>query len=206
MISRRLLRVAVTTLLVVATSSALSAADYLHSLPDASTVVEDLYDDVATVSARLSNLPLSVVEGVWQMVDDGAVFAIERDESPREPYAYQMVMIQSPSRHVRPGTVLGHVVATVKPGVYEARMYTDFAVRTGLNIPRRFLLKVSGNDDACLTISPEQSKFRFNLWRLLPYMYRNLVRINSSARPSDLDGAVRIYPPSASNPLVPRYL
>jgi hypothetical protein len=147
-----------------------------------------------------------MVEGIWQMVNDGAIFAIERDESAREPYAYQMVMIQSPSRHVRPGTVLGHVVSTVKPGTYEARIYTDFAVRTGLNIPRRFLLKVSGTDDACLTISPEQSKWRFNLWRLLPYMYRNLVRMNSAARPSDLDGAVRIYPPSASNPLVPRYL
>ena len=204
--TKLLQRWSISALLVFSSLPTLTAADFLHSLPDASTVVPGLYDDVATVSNRLSTLPLSAVEGVWQMVGDGAIFAVERDESAREPYAYRMVMIQSPARHVRPGTVLGHVVATVKQGTYEARLYTDLAARTGLNFPKKFLLKVSGTDDACLTITPLQGKVRFNLWRLLPYMYRNLVRYNAAARPSDLDGAVRIYPPSAANPLIPRYL
>lgn len=177
-------------------------ADYLHSLPDRSHVLEGYADSVQT---RLSALPLCPAEGVWQMAGDGALFAIERScPSPSlAPDEMRMVILRSPCRRVRPGTVLGHVVPTARPGVYQARLYTSFARRTGLNIPRSFTLEVK-ND--LLTFIPRRMPVKVNLLRLLPYMFRRVFTLQSSGAPENLNGAVRIFPARASHPLSPVYL
>ena len=177
-----------------------SAADFLHSMPDVSQQCQG-YDDVASVCSRLGELPLSRVEGVWQMVGDGAVVCVERvDDSAQR---FRVVMLRCPNRHVRPGTVIGHVVSTIKPATYQARLYTDLARTTGLNLARNFILTVS-DDDLRLTFTTTQ-RVKVNLWKLLPYMYRHTVRVEDRT-PSDLNGAVRLFPPSDVNPLEPRYL
>ena len=45
----------------------------------------------------------------------------------------------------------------------------------------------------------------FVAWRLLPYMFRSVLR-ERRERPRDLDGLLRVWPPDAENPLKPRYL
>lgn len=165
------------------------------------------YSTVDSVIARLKELPLCPAEGIWQMAADGATFAIERaDSDPAEPLPrnLRLTIIKSPLRRVRPGTLMGTARPTVKAGVYEASLSTRIADLGGLEIPRRFLLTVSP-DGQTLTIEPFKSPLKFNLFRLLPYMYRGVVRLQQS-RPDGLDGAVRLYPPSATNPLTPIYL
>ena len=93
---------------------------------------------------------------------------------------------------------------TPKRGVYEARLYSDVARRSGLNLPRGFTLKLSDESDL-MTIQPFRSPIKFNLLRLLPYMYRRIVTIQDS-RPENLDGAVKIFPRQDSHPLTPIYL
>lgn len=176
------------------------AADFLHSLPDLSEQLPG-YAQYPEVCSRLEQLPLCRVEGVWQMVGDGATICVERIAgSDRE---FRMVMLRCPNRHVRPGTVIGHVQATVKPATYRARLYTDMARRTGLNMARDFILTVS--DDDLRLVFTTAKKVSVNLWKLLPYMYRHTVKVEDRT-PHDLNGAVRIFPPSDVNPLEPRYL
>lgn len=115
-----------------------------------------------------------------------------------------MVMLRSPWRTIRPGTVIGHLQPTPKRGVYQARLYTDFGRRSGLSISRGFTLTL--NDDAStMTFQPFKTLLRINIFRLLPYMYRRVVEPQQS-RPEGLSGAVKILPYSDSHPLSPIYL
>ncbi|MDE7143425.1 MAG: hypothetical protein K2N76_01345, partial [Muribaculaceae bacterium] len=98
----------------------------------------------------------------------------------------------------------GYAVATADRGVYEARIYTDFAVENRLGIPRTFTLHLA-DDGAALTFKTRKSRLTINLFRLLPYMYRNVVSLREN-RPDNLDGALRVYPPVASPRFGPRYL
>lgn len=164
------------------------------------------YSTVDSVASRLEQWPLCPVEGVWQMAGDGAVFAIER-ETPSAtetmPRQLRLTVIRSSHRRVRPGAVMGTARPTVKPGVYEATLNTRIAELGGLELPRRFLLTLNA-DGTALTMEPYRSSVKVNLLRLIPYLYR-VVRVQES-RPRGLDGAVRIYPSPAVNPLTPVYL
>lgn len=180
-----------------------SAANFLRELPEISAVIPDYTEDLET---RLGELPLCPVEGIWQLPDGGATFAIERAEpsTDHSPGSLRMIMVRSPWRSIRPGTVLGHLKPTARPGVYEARIYSALAQRTGLNLPRPFTLKL--NDRASmLTFEPFKAPLKVNLFRLLPYMYRRIIEPQKS-RPDNLDGAVKIFPPTDSHPLTPVYL
>lgn len=179
-------------------------AGWLKDIPAHGSVL-DGFVDVDSVETRLGELPLCPAEGIWQMAADGATFAIVREDAVSEPLPrhLKLIMIESPNRRVRPGTVIGHAIPTVKPGVYEARLYTRIRELGGLELPRKFLLTL-GKDDATLTMQPYKSPVKVNLLRLLPYMYRSVVRLQQS-RPDGLDGAVRIYP-HVPNPLTKTYL
>lgn len=177
--------------------------DFLHSLPTHSALLPG-YESTDSVEMRMGELPLCPVEGVWQMASGGALFAIERAEPSTElaPSQMRLVIMRSPWRTIRPGTIAGHLTPTARPGTYEARLYTSFAHRTGLDIPRSFTLEVNGD---MLVIKPMRSPLKINLFRMLPYMFRRGITLQSS-RPEGLDGAVRVFPASAAHPLSPVYL
>lgn len=178
-------------------------ADFLRDLPPESGTFQG-YADADSVEARMAALPLSPIEGIWQMAADGATFAVERAEpsSQLAPPRLRIVMLRSTRRTVRPGTVVGHAVTTAKPGVYEARLYTSFAPKTGLISAKRFKLEVK---DDMIVLTPFKAPLKINLFRLLPYMYRRVVTPQDS-RPEGLNGAVRIFPRPATHPLSPVYL
>lgn len=183
-----------------------AASDFLKSLPAVSTVLPG-YADADSVGERIARLPACPAEGVWQMTAaDGATFAIERAEPSTDlaPARLRMVMIRSPWRSIRPGTLLGHLEPTARPGTYEARIYSGPAQRTGLNLPRSFTIRLNA-DATLLTFEPFKSPLKFNLFRLLPYMYRRVVEPQKS-RPDGLDGAVKIAPRYDAHPLSPVYL
>lgn len=190
---------AVLTLLVA------RANGFLSELPQ-NSVLSDGYSSTDSIMARLASLPLCPIEGLWQMGGDGALFVVERAEwsTAHAPARLKLVMVRSPWRSIRPGTVFGHAVVTAKPRVYEARIYSENARRSGLALPRKFTLTVDA-DGGILTFKPFKSPFRINLFRLLPYMYRRVITPQQS-RPDGLDGAVRIFPVSAGHPLTPVYL
>ncbi len=189
---------------VLVVSTACSGA-FLKELPRVSTVLSG-YDSSDSVARRLESLPLCPAEGIWQMTDGGALFAIERAEpvTTLAPARMRMVMLRSPWRTVRPGTVIGHLQPTPKPGVYEARLYTDFARRTGLSIPLGFTLTLN-SEGSTMTIQPFKFFLKVNVFRLLPYMYRRIIEPQKS-RPDGLSGAVKVAPAADGHPLSPVYL
>jgi len=150
--------------------------------------------------------PLHHIEGVWQFPSDGVTVAIRRYSPENVPAGtavegYRMILVTSPNRALRPGTVIGYLTPTARTGSYEARIYT---VQTGLTLtnPRKFTLTLDGNESQ-LEFQRHKSAYSFNLWRALPYMFRHVVRKNETTKVPD--GCRRLYP-APSLPHEPIYL
>lgn len=192
-------------ILLFCVSFAATGGNFLKSLPGVSETLPG-YESADSVARRLGSLPLCPIEGLWQMTDGGALFAVERaDHSTKiAPVRLRMIMVRSPRRSIRPGTVIGHLQPTPKPGVYEARLYSDMARRAGLSVPRGFTLTLNA-DASTMTIEPFRFFLKVNVFRLLPYMYRRIIEPQKS-RPDGLTGAVKVAPATDGHPLSPVYL
>ncbi len=156
--------------------------------------------DLYTVESTFSDYAADAIEGVWHVTtDDEGVFSIIRD--PHSSH-YVILVTNSADRTIRPGSVMGVAAATARKGTFDARIYTT-ANRGSLSRPKRFTLTLSA--EGLLSFRPVNKGLKFNLWRLLPYMFRRAVKSVNDRDPA-LDGAVRIYPKSAVATNGPIYL
>jgi hypothetical protein len=142
------------------------------------------------------------------MTDDGAVIAIEQsaplNHTQSFAHGYRLVLIESPCRRIRPGTVMGYAVPTAKAGSYDASIYTTVDDSGLLRRARRFTLTLNDREQR-LSFIKHKSDLRIDLWRLIPYLFRVSIHTGSD-RPHDLDGALRLFPESEATPINPRYL
>lgn len=152
------------------------------------------------VTGRLADAPLAPIEGLWRLVPDGATIVIERSGGSAD--RFEIVVVKSPDRSVRPGTVMGSIAAGSDADVYDARIFTQR--RDGRYfMPRSFTLTL---DDTAgrLEFRKHKSRLRINLWHFVPFLWRHSVRLNANER-EYMPGAVRLYP-SPAKPLEPVYL
>lgn len=188
-------------------AAAVTGVSLIDAIPAKSEVVSGY--ELSEVRLRLANLPLHLVEGIWEFASEGTLMAIERtDSSPRTPGTaatlYRMVVVRGADMALRPGTVMGYLTTTSKRGVYDARIFTSRNdAGTVLSSPKRYTISLT-DDDSRLTIREYGKKLIFNWWRLLPYMYRFVLSRHEN-RPPDMEGCVRLFPEPAI-PLEPRYL
>lgn len=181
----------------------------LKNVPDRSQTITG-YDNPDSIAARLGELPLHAVEGLWRFASEGSLMAIERQttrtarEYEAEATVYRMVIVRAADMALRPGTVMGYLTPTAKRGVYDTRIYTSrLDSGTALTSPKSFTLTLT-DEDSRLSISDYGSSLRFNWWRLLPYMYRYLFTRREKS-PGAIQGCLRVFPAPAV-PSEPRYL
>lgn len=163
------------------------------------------YETVEAVKARLANLPLHPVEGIWQYPADGGLVAVERSKTaPEGARQYNMVVISVANRALMPGTVLGSLHATSQRDTYDGSFFTSTSAN-GLTLtsPKPVILKLDG-DASRLSMRRVKKGIHLNLWRMLPYMFRFSVSRHDDT-PRDLDGWVKLFPPPPTPP-EPRYL
>lgn len=168
------------------------------------------YDTTAEVTERMAAMPLHSIEGLWRFAAEGTLMAIERidDDTPSADDAgtvtYRMVVVSAADLSLRPGTVMGYLSPTAKRGVYDARLYTGRTdPGTALHSPKSYTVTLTDSDTR-LSLNRYGTSYRFNWWRLLPYMYSRLVS-RTEKKPSGTEGCLRVYPAPAI-PLEPRYL
>lgn len=189
--------------LLVTALSASAGKDYIDRLPARSHVIENF--DYSSMMALMAEAPLHHIEGVWQFPSTGVKIAIRISDGfapDNTAPVYDMILIESPNRAMRPGTVMGLISPMAKRGDYEARIYTS-SVGSTLTMPKKFTLTLA-DDDSSLTFRQHKSAFSVNLWRLLPYLWRYTIHPNHQDR-RDNNGCVRIYPQPAF-PREPVYL
>ncbi|MDE6100733.1 MAG: hypothetical protein K2G01_06775 [Paramuribaculum sp.] len=193
--------------LFISVTEAYASSKLLGSLPRTSYVIGDF--SVEKLQEDLRRLPLHHVEGIWRYTAEMTEIAIVRRScidrgkrtSEEDDRCYNIVLIRSDSRALRPGTVMGLIVPSAKNGVYEARIYTRKAVSSMFD-PRKFILRLS-DDGSRLVFDRKKSEFSVNLWHFVPYLWRYSVRRNVS-EPS-VSGCIRIFP-EPDLPVEPRYL
>ena len=174
---------------------------FVDDLPHRAEVISDF--SMARLIGKLDELPLHHIEGIWQFPATGVEVAMLRREQAglsASGRVYDMILVNSPNRVLRPGTVMGVVVATGRRGEYDAKIFTK-TIGTSLTLPKKFTLKLSDGDSS-LEIKPVKGRMIFNLWRLLPYLWRYAVY--PSREPVRSDGCIRIYP-NPPAPLEPVY-
>ena len=138
------------------------------------------------------------LEGVWRIAGDGAVFAVLPDGESDD--IFRLVIVDSPDMSVLPMTEFGSARRTAVAGRYDARV--SASLKSGAPVRRDQNLIISLREDGRLVFEPYKKGLKFNLWRVLPYMFRFSV-VSQDTRPSAIDGAVRLYPAGeAVKPLV----
>lgn len=184
---------------ILFTAFSLFAAISLHAekklidrLPKISRITPGF--DYSSLLHSMSEAPLHHIEGIWQFPATGVTVAISRQDgfdTPASPaQLYSIVLVFSPNRAMRPGTVMGLIAPMAGRGEYEANIYTS-STGSKLTIPRKFTLLLS-DDDSSIKFKRHKSAFSVNLWRLLPYLWRYTVTPNRDNREND--GCVRIFP------------
>lgn len=156
----------------------------------------------------------SRIGGIWTATADGATVGIvplkawqraTGDTSPRSPHTlaekWVIILLDSPSPMLQPGTLMGWLSPSAKPDHYTATIYTK-QKKTRLTSPRPFVLHLA--DDGHLVMRGIRKGLVINPWRLLPYMLRGTVKYRDDT-PQDLDGFLKKWP-VPRNPQNPRYL
>lgn len=152
---------------------------------------------LARVCAMVDDGGGDPIEGVWRIAGDGAVFAVLPGEGGD---TFRLVIVDSPDMSVLPMTEFGTARRTAVAGRYDACM--SASLTSGAAVRRDRNLIISLSDDGRLIFEPYKKGLKLNLWRVLPYMFRFSVAAQDT-RPSDIDGAVRLYPAGdAVKPLV----
>ena len=201
-------RLYILLLLIASATGYVAAQDFARFIPDHSTVIEG-FDSLAKVKEIIDRADLHHIEGLWQPTADGGRIAIMRWTGSDRPVLseaqdiYRIIIVSSPRKSLRPGTIMGYAVATARKGYYDARIYTSQSANS-LTRHRRFTLHIS--DDTHLSMTPVREGWKVTFRPRLPYLFRLSVYKQESDRPRDLDGFIRIYPYSAGVPVEPRYL
>ena len=78
--------------------------------------------DLTEARALADSLPLADVEGIWEYPEDRVKVMVLRERS--EVYSYTISVVESDDVRLRPGTLLGTLAESAKPGVYSLKHYT----------------------------------------------------------------------------------
>lgn len=199
------MRMAHVVSMVLLAACSLAAKGPNDSGPSCSWVMEEAADE-AMVRRMVAEHPSDVLEGIWSATTDGSRVAVVPGSFPggARSFAdsYLLVLLKSPRAGIVPGTVMGWCSPAAKEGWYDARLFTRCDGRN-LSAPKRFTLRI--NDGSRLSLIEVRDGVEFVAWRLLPYMFRKVLRERHD-RPRDLDGLLRVWPADAGAPLKPRYL
>lgn len=180
-------------------------SDLSRVIPSASPRLEG-YDDLDSIVAAIDNRGVSGIEGLWLMSETQALVSIEPAASGavngRGIHLYQIVLVSSPRKALRPGTVLGYLQPSGRAGAYEGRMYTG-KYRSLLQRHRPFVFNLT--DECHLTVKSVKSPFRFSLRHTFNFLFRGGVYLRNIDDEST-DGFIKQYPLPEGKPMQPVYL
>lgn len=167
--------------------------------------------DTAAARQLITEYATTGLEGLWVASEDGGTVAILPAGAPgmatpadmRADITVLFVIVEAASPTLDPGTVFGWAEPTAKPDKWDAYLFTDQRGET-LCMPRRFTL--TRTDDCHLSLASAETGIKLRPRFSIPFLGRWGISFTND-RERDLDGFIRIWPPSAlTPPLTPTYL
>ncbi len=187
--------------LVALTLSLLLALSCLAGgkVPGHSTVLEGINEQV--MRERLSHSDLQPLEGVWQYPAEDMTVAIERYQGENN-VQYRIIMLGSRDIGVLPGTVIGYIAASAIHNKYTLWIYSE---RDGTTLEHPVECVATLNASATsLTFDKShwQVRFRVNLARFLPTLFKGISIIPSKDKKEEIPlGFNKVYPASTNGNL-----
>lgn len=195
-------------IILPATTGNAAARNLLQDLMPPQSPVLNGYRDIDSLRNSITTRQLSPIEGLWQLSGNQATVIIEPSTLPAMSTSlgnlptYQIVVVSSPRKSVRPGTVLGYFTPAGRDHCYDTYMYTSRS-RNILKSHRRFTLTLS-TDDRFITLTPIKSRWRLSLRHTFNFLMRAYVSNNDPDTPAP-DGFIKLYP-MTGKPHTPIYL
>ncbi len=195
------------TILTVAmiASFAIMATDLSHYIPSAPPVYKG-YNDIDSIKAVIRTRPLSQIEGLWLIADNQTTVVVEPAATPQinQPNynAFQVVLISSARKAIRPGTVLGYIAPAGQPGKYNAYFYAHGKQKI-LSKLEQFQLTMP--DDSHIGMTSSKPKWRVSLRHTFKLLFRATIS-NTNDDQRVTDGFIKLYPAPAGRPVEPIYL
>lgn len=144
------------------------------------------------------------IEGVWRLTApdaEGALVAVEREGTG----SYVITVIESADRSLIPGTLVGRATRGPRRGEYDAWLYTSTPLAGLIGGKRAGFTLTLADDGNRLTFDPHRSRWAFNLYMSVPYLFMRPSLRNERNRKSTSQGAERVFPVPLP-PLEPVYL
>lgn len=192
--------------ILLALISMIMGAETLDKLIPSHSPILSGYNDIDSVKLGIDQRGVAGIEGIWELAGTQSIVVIEPCTMPSINatgiHCLQIVVVSSPRRSTRPGTVLGYMIPTARAGYYDARLYTT-SLRSVLQNHRRYTMRLT--DDAHLSMTPVKSRWRVTL----RHSFNFLVRAGITQQPSEdnqTEGFVKLYPLNGLTPLKPVYL
>ena len=176
-----------------------------NGLPAESRVL-DGYSE-SECRSRLSQRPLQGLEGIWYYPEERMTLCIESttDDVSQQGLTYRIVLIESGSGDVLPGTVIGYAQESVSDRKWRLWLYSE---RDVLTLRHSVECVATTNDDMSQLTFEKPSiklKFRVNFARFLPTLFRG-ISISTENKKEKLPlGFKKIYPLNSGTNRV-RYL
>ena len=141
------------------------------------------------------------VAGIYRSTDCGAALAVMPDGRDGR---LLLVALEGATPAVRPGTGIGWMRPAGEAGTYVGELMTRLE-GTRPTTPKKFTFKAT--DGSRLVMVPKKGRLRIRLWKLLPYMFRAPLTIDSRGSETPSEGLLRVWPRSPSSPPpIPRAL
>lgn len=150
------------------------------------------YGSREEAAGSLAARPLDRLEGLWQLtpMESGMLAAIVREPDG----SYAVIAVESHSRAILPGTVVGRCSQYGEAGVYKAGLYAAEPLAKGSLKSHEYTLKLD-RESKRFTLTRKQSPLRLGVSLSVPLLLlRPRISTRQTASPAE-HGAVRVYPP-----------
>lgn len=148
-----------------------------------------------SIAERFDDHRLTDIEGVWAW-STGATIAVEANDHG----SITLTLLDSPDPAVITPQPMGTGRFAGNGKGYDVDMRTKVDNDTGNLTTATEKCLVSVDADGVMSIRPYSTRYKLNLWRFMPYMFR--FSISKNKAPDGVNGAVRLYPQSP-NHLIP---
>lgn len=180
-----------------------------QGIPSKSRIIKADYSESA-VKARCQSMALQPVEGLWYYSEEKTSIMIERTDDTKDGYnaKYRIVYVDSDDYDLLPGTVMGYMEPSAENGKYVLWIFSEREVST-LFKPVKCVATLSADGESLTFVKPSvKLKFRMNVARFLPTLFRGLSVIAEKGSETMSLGFRKIYPTTShdSENGVVRYL
>ena len=188
--------------MIVLTAMCVHSAMALMVVPSKSSIVKGV--DEESMRTKLSEMDLQPIEGIWYYHAEDMTVAIERMAStaPGSQHPpYHIVLLSCPDINLLPGTEIGYIEGSAKPGEYKLHLFSEQDDDGMLHSPVACYATLDQQASTILFERPKVNvKVRVNFARFLSSIFKGVSVIPEKQEKKVSEGFRKVFPEGNGNP------